>query len=87
MSEVVIIMAIVMCLMQKFKFCGGGDCPEWLLVQINALSRMVRILRLKIPYHSLYENGTCKHFKPIFSSKITIFKKENNVFYRFGLVK
>ncbi|XP_050420504.1 COMM domain-containing protein 4 isoform X2 [Adelges cooleyi] len=24
----------------KFKFCGGGDCPEWLLVQINALSRM-----------------------------------------------
>ncbi|XP_015364032.1 PREDICTED: COMM domain-containing protein 4 [Diuraphis noxia] len=27
----------------KFKFCGGGDCPEWLLVQINALSRMTSI--------------------------------------------
>ncbi|VVC40383.1 Hypothetical protein CINCED_3A008209 [Cinara cedri] len=27
----------------KFKFCGGGDCPEWLLAEINSLSRMTSI--------------------------------------------
>nr|XP_018910160.1 PREDICTED: COMM domain-containing protein 4 [Bemisia tabaci] len=27
----------------RFKFCGDADCPDWLLVQINNLSKMTSI--------------------------------------------
>lgn len=29
--------------LQKFRFLGDGDCPDWLLAEINTLSRMVCI--------------------------------------------
>ncbi|RZF33868.1 hypothetical protein LSTR_LSTR009892 [Laodelphax striatellus] len=31
----------------RFKFCGEGDCPDWVLLQINALSRMSSV-KMKI---------------------------------------
>ncbi|XP_050545374.1 COMM domain-containing protein 4 [Daktulosphaira vitifoliae] len=37
----------------KFKFCGGGDCPEWLLVQINALSRMTSVKMRLLAQHTV----------------------------------
>ncbi|XP_054263565.1 COMM domain-containing protein 4 isoform X2 [Macrosteles quadrilineatus] len=27
----------------RFRFCGDGDCPDWILVQINTLARMSSI--------------------------------------------
>ncbi|KAI4485194.1 hypothetical protein M0804_006699 [Polistes exclamans] len=29
--------------LQKFRFLGDGDCPDWLLAEINTLSRMTSI--------------------------------------------
>lgn len=26
--------------MQRFRFCGESDCPDWILAEINTLSRI-----------------------------------------------
>ena len=36
--------------LQKFRFCGDLDCPDWILAEISILSKLVGS-QLKSDYH------------------------------------
>lgn len=33
---------------QKFRFCGDGDCPDWVLAEINSTLSVLSAVKLKI---------------------------------------
>lgn len=38
-----------MCLLlQKFRFCGDGDCPDWVLAEIHSTLSVLTAIKLKI---------------------------------------
>ncbi len=38
----------------KFRFCGDLDCPDWVLAEINTLSKMVRFGIIFVQDHVVY---------------------------------